>query len=185
MVIGIDEAGRGAWAGPLVAAAVALPSPIPGITDSKLLPKRRRQALADTMKQSAIYGIGVVDAAEIDAYGLTWAQSASMLRALQAMPLEVETHHIIIDGNINYLSQFANAEAIIDADAFVPAVGAASILAKVYRDQLMTQAALTYPAYGFERHVGYGTKLHAAALSAYGICAIHRRSIKPIRALLA
>ena len=184
MIVGIDEVGRGCWAGPLVAGAVALSEPIPGLNDSKLLSKRRRTALSEiVMIQAAGVGLGWVTPQEVDALGLTKAVGLAMQRAVDQ--IEIVYDEIIIDGNYNFLAEDVRAKALIRADAIVPAVSAASIVAKVARDNWMcSQAAKDFPAYGFDKHVGYGTKLHRDMLQRYGVCALHRQSYKPIQAIL-
>ena len=181
--VGIDEVGRGCWAGPVVAGAVVLDKPIAGLKDSKQLSKRQREKLAVEIKlwASAI-GIGWVEPAEVDEIGLTAAVGLAMRRALEQISL---THdEIIIDGNFNFLSEDPRAKAIIKADNSVPAVSAASIVAKVARDNYMAQIAAQYPDYGFEKHVGYGTALHLERLKLHGVSDLHRRSFKPVQALL-
>jgi ribonuclease HII len=182
-IVGIDEVGRGCWAGPVVAGAVALDQPITGLKDSKQLSKQQRQKLAVAIKLQALaIGIGWVEPAELDAIGLTAAVELAMRRALEQISLTY--NEIIIDGNFNFLADNPKAKAIIKADNSVPAVSAASIDAKVARDDYMAQAAAQYPGYGFEQHVGYGTALHLARLKLHGVSALHRRSFKPIRALV-
>ncbi len=180
-IIGIDEVGRGCWAGPLVAGAVMLGKPINGLTDSKLLSAARRKQLSiDIYAHAAAWGLGWVSATEVDVLGLTAAVKLAMERAVQCIgPIADE---IIIDGNYNYLPQYQQAHTLIKADLTIPSVSAASIIAKVARDEWMAQVAKDYPEYGFERHVGYGTKQHQAALSKMGPCPIHRLSYKPVSA---
>lgn len=183
MLIGIDEVGRGCWAGPLVAGAVVLGKPIQGLADSKTLSKQQRQELAAKIKSEAVYlGIGWVAPAFIDMYGLTLSVQRAMQQALAAIPRPYGS--IIIDGNYNYLPNEPTATVLIKADATIPAVSAASIVAKVARDNFMSMAAKGYPEYGFDKHVGYGTALHLAKLKEHGVCDLHRKSFKPVRALL-
>jgi ribonuclease HII len=183
MIVGIDEVGRGCWAGPVVAGAVALHAPIPGLKDSKKLSKKMREKLnADIRVEAAAFGIGWVTPEELDNIGLTAAVGLAMERALAQVTVEYD--ELIIDGNYNYFAQNPKARAVIAADNTVPEVSAASIIAKVARDKYMADSALTYPGYAFERHVGYGTAAHQAALQELGLCALHRRSFKPIQALL-
>lgn len=184
MVLGIDEVGRGCWAGPLVAGAVMLPDDfVVPLADSKALSAARRQVIYNKLLQANIrYGLGWVTPSEVDALGLTEAVRLAMQRALTA--LDAEHLEIIIDGNYNFLPELPNVQTLVKADALIPSVSAASILAKVARDTYMQQLALQYPEYGFEKHVGYGTALHRAALQRYGVTPEHRRSYKPIRALL-
>jgi ribonuclease HII len=184
MTVGIDEVGRGCWAGPLVAGAVVLGTePIAGLRDSKKLSKKRRETLAVKINLLArAAGIGWVWPAEIDANGLTWAVKTAMERALSAVIVPYD--EIIIDGNINYMPLDPRAKAIIKADDSVPAVSAASIVAKVARDTYMANLDGRYALYDFTSHVGYGTPAHIAALRQYGVSDIHRLSYKPIQAIL-
>jgi ribonuclease HII len=181
-VIGIDEVGRGSWAGPLLVVAArqvtALP---PGISDSKALTPARREALVEAIRVSCTIGEGWVSPAEIDELGLTGAMRLAVDRALMA--LNAAPHEaIIMDGHINYCAdEFTNVTCVIKADALHPIVGAASIYAKVARDNYMTKIALQFPEYGFEKHVGYGTAAHLQALRTLGVCDLHRRSYKPIQ----
>lgn len=182
-MLGLDEVGRGCWAGPLVAGAVILGEPIPDLKDSKQLSARRRQELALIIEQQALaVGLGWVEVAEIDEWGLTRSVQVAMVRALHKISINFE--EIVIDGNFNFLAYDKRARALVKADATVPAVSAASILAKVARDAYMVEAAKTYPQYGFERHVGYGTASHLKALRQHGICQLHRSSYKPIQTVL-
>ena len=182
MLVGIDEAGRGCWAGPLVAAAVILDQSIVGLKDSKLLTRQRRQSLSQDIKTNALaWGLGWVKPGAVDELGLTKATTLAMEMALQQLPSHYQ--EIIIDGNFNYLSSNPKARPIIKADATVPAVSAASILAKVARDEYMIAAAKKFPLYQFDKHVGYGTRLHLELIKRYGACELHRLSYKPLRAL--
>lgn len=183
IIVGIDEVGRGCWAGPLVAGAVILGEPIEGLADSKVLSKNQRERLAKEIESKAVaYGLGWVAPAFIDMYGLTTSVQRAMQQALVA--LDSKYDKVIIDGNYNYLPNEPKASFLIKADAIVPAVSAASILAKVARDNFMVLAAKGFPGYGFEKHVGYGTKFHLAALQKLGVSEIHRKSYKPVRSLL-
>jgi ribonuclease HII len=183
MIVGIDEVGRGCWAGPLVAGAVLLRQPIDGLRDSKKLSKRQRERLTAAIYASgAAVGLGWVAPAEIDSVGLTQAVRLAMERALEQLAAPYD--EVIIDGNLNFLAHLPRTRALIKADDSVPAVSAASIVAKVARDDYMTGLAVQYPGYGFEAHVGYGTAAHRAALATLGVSDQHRQSYKPIRALL-
>jgi ribonuclease HII len=183
MIVGIDEVGRGCWAGPLVAGAVVLDAPIQGLKDSKLLTKKARERLdAEIRVMAAAFGIGWVTPAELDTWGLTEAVRMAMRRAFSA--ITVPYKKVIIDGNYNYFPDVANCEAVIDADDHVPAVSAASIIAKVARDRYMADMAAAFPGYSFEKHVGYGTAAHRAALALQGVCDLHRRSFKPVQLFL-
>ena len=184
MRVGVDEVGRGCWAGPLVAAAVVLRDPIEGLTDSKLLTRVQRLNLARLIRQRASkVGIGWVSASFVDEHGLTAATTEAMTLAVNS--LQLEPTEIIVDGNLNYLSQLAGSQAVIKADLTHPEVSAASIVAKVARDNYMTELARMFPEYGFEQHVGYGTALHRQALAKHGACKLHRQSYKPVASLIA
>jgi ribonuclease HII len=183
LTIGIDEVGRGCWAGPLVAGAVMLTEPLLGLKDSKKLSKLQRERLDKAIRaHTGTLGLGWVWPAEIDAHGISWAVRTAMERAVAALPENYD--EIIIDGSINYFPSNAKAKAVIKADDSVPAVSAASIVAKVARDAYMAQQDTRYPGYGFAQHVGYGTQQHSTALAVLGVTDIHRRSYKPIARLL-
>jgi ribonuclease HII len=182
-IVGIDEVGRGCWAGPLVAGAVILSSPIVGLKDSKVLTKAQREKLTATIEVQALaFGLGWVTADEIDMVGLTKAVALAMQRALKKIQIVYDS--VIIDGSYNFLPSNKLVTTLVKADASVPAVSAASIIAKVARDNYMTQQHLEYPEYGFDTHVGYGTKRHAELLKQYGPCALHRKSYKPVQLVL-
>lgn len=185
MMIGIDEVGRGCWAGPLVASAVLLDDmiAISGLKDSKKLSERMRSSLnLEIQKKAQAIGLGWVDAKEVDVLGLTESVRLAMRRALE----QIDYHgiEIVIDGNYNFLNDIPLTTAVIKADDSVPAVSAASIVAKVARDTYMKEIASKYPHYSFEKHVGYGTSVHRSALQKYGVTEIHRLSYEPIKALL-
>jgi ribonuclease HII len=191
IIVGIDEVGRGCWAGPLVAAAVALREPIPGLKDSKKLSKLQREKLAKIIEKEALaIGIGWVWPEAIDTGGISEAVKRAMAEALAA--IEIKYDEVIIDGNIDYFADhsligrtyYGKTRAVVRADDLFPSVSAASIIAKVARDRYMAEAGLKYPGYGFEAHVGYGTPVHIAALQKLGVTNIHRQSYKPIRVLL-
>jgi ribonuclease HII len=183
VIVGIDEVGRGCWAGPVVAGAVILREPIPGLKDSKLLNKKQREQLSLKIHEEALaVGLGWADASVVDEYGLTVAVRQAMAQALEQIKIDYDS--IIIDGSYNYLSGNPKTEVLIKADSVVPAVSAASIIAKVARDNYMVDIAVKYPNYGFEKHVGYGTHQHRSSLELYGVSAIHRLSFKPVASLI-
>lgn len=178
--MGIDEVGRGSWAGPLVAGAVILAHDVPGLKDSKKLTRLQRQQLAAEIQLAAVaIGLGWVSPRAIDKGGITSAVKCAMELALAEVTAPYD--EIIIDGNYNYFAGNLRARALVGADATVPAVSAASILAKVARDNYMTEVSPEYPDYQFEKHVGYGTAIHLEALKQYGTCDLHRLSYKPVR----
>jgi len=184
MLVGGDEVGRGCWAGPLVAGAVVLGLPINGLRDSKKLSKKRREELDPIIRTQALsYGLGWVWPAEIDQIGISAAVKLAMERALAEITADYD--ELIIDGNINYFPANTKAKAVIKADDSVPAVSAGSIIAKVARDNYMTDLGEKYAGYGFGHHVGYGTAEHVAALKQLGVSDLHRKTYKPIKALLA
>lgn len=186
MIIGIDEVGRGCWAGPLVAAAVGLEDShnIVGLADSKKLSKKLRENIDQQIRsETKQIGIGWVWPKEINKFGLTKSVKLAMQRAVDQ--IELVDYKIIIDGNINYLKKLPNTESIIRADGQIDCVSAASIIAKVARDEYMEKISKEYPNYHFEKHVGYGTALHIRALETHGITPIHRTSYKPIQELIS
>jgi ribonuclease HII len=185
-VIGIDEVGRGCWAGPLLVVAARQVGKLPkGVADSKVLSKKRREALFYDIQLACKLGEGWVTTAEINHIGLAKAMRLGVRRALAALNAQ-PTDHLIMDGPVNYCAKkFTNVDCVIDADALFPLVSAASIYAKVLRDRHMADIAPKYPLYRFEKHVGYGTKLHQEMLKLHGICALHRVSYKPIQNVLA
>lgn len=187
--MGIDEVGRGCWAGPLVAGAVVLQDNYTHdvktawrLTDSKQMTKRHREKSAAEIPAVALAcGLGWVTSQEVDELGLTKAVALAMERAVQATGMVAD--QIIIDGAYNFLPHRSNAVTMVKADASQPTVSAASILAKVARDNWMAEADRRFPGYGFASHVGYGTAAHRTALKTLGICELHRLSFKPIAAL--
>ncbi len=181
-IVGIDEVGRGCWAGPLVVAAVILPRRIRGLKDSKLLTKMQREFLAAKIHAQALaIGMAWIPPKQVDELGLTQATRLAAAEALNQIICKYD--EIIIDGNFNYLADNPKAKALVKADNLVAAVSAASIVAKVARDQYMTEMAGKFPLYQFDRHVGYGTRLHAELLKLHGACELHRQSFAPIRLL--
>lgn len=186
MIVGIDEVGRGPWAGPLVVGAVVLGGvEIEGLTDSKKLTAKRREALASEIhEKAAAVGLGWVHADEIDTLGLVSALQLACQRALQVVDtLGVAYHEIIIDGTINLLKGTKKGDyvtTLAKADLLVASVSAASIVAKVARDAFMRDQDELYPQYGFGSHVGYGTAKHRAAIEAQGVTPLHRLSFAPL-----
>ena len=183
LTLGIDEVGRGSWAGPMVIGAAILDKPIDGLKDSKLLTRAKRQAICKELEIHCVdYALGWVWPKEIDARGLTKATRLGIKRALRKITADYD--EIIIDGSINYLKNVSNARSLIDADNLIPSVSAASVLAKVARDSYMINIASQYVNYGFDKHVGYGTKLHLSSLKKYGVSKLHRISYAPIKMYL-
>ncbi len=186
-MVGLDEVGRGCWAGPLLVVAARAHSDLPdGLKDSKLLSRRQRVEILNKLSICCEFGEGWVKATEIDKSGLTKALKLGVKRALTNLCADL-SEEIIMDGKINYLSKkFINGRALIGADNLVPIVSAASIYAKVIRDDYMTELAKKYPQYNFEKHVGYGTDEHKKALLTYGVLKnIHRNSYRPVAHLIA
>lgn len=183
-IAGVDEAGRGPLAGPVVAAACILPRglQIEGINDSKKLPSEKREELYHTLTEhpDIHFGIGVIESQKIDTINILRAALQAMADAVEA--LEVEPDYLLIDGNHLPPTRIA-AKAVIKGDGRSLSIGAASIIAKHHRDLLMMEYHKAYPHYGFDRHKGYGTKGHLEALNTHGPCPIHRTSFEPIRSL--
>ena len=179
-IAGVDEVGRGPLAGPVIAAAVVLDPArrIDGLRDSKKLSASRRDELAALIRErAAAWAIGRAEVAEIDRINILRASLVAMRRAVDALPLSVRLAYV--DGNIVPALRCA-AVAVVGGDAKVPAISAASIIAKVARDTEMIAAAKEYPDYGFERHKGYATRTHLAALQRLGPTPLHRRSFAPV-----
>lgn len=180
LMAGVDEAGRGPLAGPVVAAAVILDdqNPIRGLNDSKQLSARRREALFDEIRaRSLCCAIAEASVEEIDALNILQATMLAMKRAVEALRLPPKL--VLVDGN-RLPALAVRAEAVVKGDALVPAISAASILAKVHRDRVCAELHLRYPAYGFDQHKGYGTAQHLAALQAHGPSACHRMTFAPV-----
>ncbi len=183
MILGIDEVGRGPWAGPMVVGAVVLGGAvIDGLTDSKKLSKRRREELDSVIREKASgYGLGWVSADEIDEIGLGNALRLATRRAVEQV--KTSYHEIIIDGTINLLAETSKAEYVTTmkkADLLVPSVSAASIIAKVARDRYMAEQDALYNGYAFASHVGYGTVAHREAIEKNGVTPLHRLSFAPL-----
>ncbi len=184
-IAGVDEVGRGPLAGPVVTAAVILDpnNPIEGLMDSKKLSQKRRESLALEIKQKALsWSIGRSEVEEIDQINILNATMKAMTRAVNA--LSIKPHKVLIDGNRIPSDLMINAEAVIKGDSLVEEISAASIIAKVERDQEMEVMDKKYPEYGFAKHKGYPTKAHISALKASGITEIHRKSFKPVSDLI-
>ena len=192
VTIGVDEAGRGPLAGPVVAAAVILCKPRPaGLDDSKKLPRERRAVLEAAIKRRCRWGVGVVDVAEIDRLNIFGATMLAMTLAVDALCRSLEegeaVAQVLVDGNLTPHGRRAEwrwpARAIVGGDAIEPCISAASIIAKEHRDRLMREHAKAHPHYGWETNVGYGTPEHLAALKRHGPCPLHRRHFAPVAQL--
>jgi len=184
-IAGVDEVGRGPLVGAVVAAAVILDplQPIDGLTDSKKLSERQRERLAPIIRAKALcWAIGRAEAAEIDDINILQASLLAMQRAVTALAMRPD--HVQVDGN-RCPRVSCSVEAIVKGDLTIPAISAASIIAKVARDQEMIALDQRHPQYGFARHKGYPTREHLQALQRYGVIAEHRRSFSPVRAVLA
>lgn len=184
MVAGVDEVGRGPLAGPVVAAAVILDpqNPIDGLMDSKKLTEARREALSKVIKQCALaWSLGRAEVEEIDRINILQASLLAMQRAVAG--LAVRPDKALVDGN-KLPKLDCPAEAIVKGDSKIPAISAASIIAKVARDTEMLELDAKYPGYGLAKHKGYPTKLHIQALSELGVSPIHRLSYRPVRQFL-
>lgn len=185
LIAGVDEVGRGPLAGAVVAAAVILDpaQPIMGLADSKKLSAKKRETLAAEIRLKALaWSLGRAEVEEIDQLNILQATFLAMQRALVSLAIQPE--QVLIDGNrcprINY-----SMEAIVGGDALVPAISAASILAKVSRDAELVRLDQLYPAYGFAQHKGYPTPSHLNAIRQHGVLPIHRRSFQPIKTLVS
>jgi ribonuclease HII len=184
LVAGVDEAGRGPLAGPVVAAAVILDElrPIHGLADSKVLTARRRDQLFDEIRAKALcVSIAEASVEEIDRLNILQATLLAMQRAVEG--LRLPPHRVVVDGN-RLPSLKVPAATLVKGDALLPAISAASILAKVQRDRLCADLHARYPVYGFDGHKGYPTPAHLAALRQHGACEAHRRSFAPVREVL-
>ena len=181
LIAGVDEAGRGPLAGPVVAAAVILDStkPIMGLADSKKLTSKRRANLVVAIKQNALaWALGRAEVAEIDTLNILQASLLAMTRAVTN--LAIAPDEVLVDGNQCPQLPYP-VQAVVKGDSKVAAISAASILAKVARDELLLALHQDYPVYGFDRHKGYPTKQHLAALTQYGASPVHRQSFAPVR----
>ena len=191
LIVGVDEAGRGPLAGPVVAAAVVLGKSYPkGLDDSKKLSAKRRAQLDEAIRETCTWGLGVVEPLEIDRINILQATMRAMTLAVIELvkKLGTEPQSILIDGNLSPHGRCAewrwpDAEPIIGGDALEPAISAASIIAKEWRDRMMCKAAEVHPHYGWERNKGYGTAEHMEALRMHGPSPLHRQSFAPVAQL--
>lgn len=183
-VAGVDEVGRGPLAGPVVAAAVILdPRAVPdGLNDSKKLGLKRRTTLEALLRDCAVFGIGEASVAEIDALNILQASHLAMRRAVAALP--VAPDHLLVDGNRMPGVLPCPATCVVGGDGKSPSIAAASIMAKIWRDDVMKRAATQFPGYGWETNAGYPTKCHKSALRNLGVTPFHRRSFAPVRDIL-
>lgn len=186
-VAGVDEAGKGPWAGPVTAAAIIIHSDkqvVKEVRDSKTMTKiQREKAFAKITEKSSAFGIGVVSEKGIDALGIQKAVKKTMIMALKDLKLKfkIDISYILVDGSKTMPIRKNNVQRIKRGGLYHYSISAASVLAKVTRDRIMEKMANKYPEYGFKKHVGYGTKLHLEALEKYGACPIHRKSFAPIK----
>jgi len=190
IVCGVDEAGRGPLAGPVVAAAVVLCRPRPaGLDDSKKLTRAERAVLEKRIKRRCHWGIGVVEVEEIDRLNIFGATMLAMTLAVEALcaRMACDPHEVLVDGNLTPHGRRGEwrwpARPIVGGDAIEPCISAASIIAKEHRDRMMREYALAHPHYGWERNAGYGTPEHLAALREHGPTPLHRRSFAPVAQL--
>ena len=184
-IAGVDEAGRGPLAGPVMAAAVILDpaNPVEGLKDSKQLSPERREELAHRIRADAVaWAVAECSVAEIDALNILRASLLAMARAVTALPVVPE--HVFVDGN-KAPTIALPVTAVVRGDQTILSIAAASILAKVARDKLMVQMDSDYPGYGFARHKGYPSRAHVEALKRLGVTPIHRRTFQPVKGLLS
>ena len=178
VIAGVDEAGRGPLAGPVVAAAVVLcPQGIVGLDDSKKLSAARRETLFELIRQQCVVGVGIASVEEIDEINILWATMLAMTRAVDALKREVD--EVLVDGNRCPDWRWPS-RAIVGGDALEPSISAASIIAKVTRDRMMVEADGQYPGYGWASNKGYGAPVHLEALRRLGPTPLHRRSFAPV-----
>ena len=183
-VAGVDEAGRGPLAGPVVAAAVVMRdgAPLEGVADSKKLSPARREKILERIEAACDVGVGIASVEEIDRLNILRASHLAMRRALDALPVQAD--HALIDGNIVPADLAIPAEALVKGDARCVSIAAASIVAKVSRDRIMVELAQQYPAYGWEKNAAYPTQAHLRALRDFGVTPYHRRSFRPVHNIL-
>lgn len=177
LIAGVDEVGRGCLAGPVIAAAVILRNNISGLKDSKKLTKKKREELSLIIMQNSYFSFGSSSPKEIDKINILQASLLAMKRAI--LNLSVKPGKILIDG-IHKPDLNTDTQTIISGDSYIDQISAASIIAKVYRDNLMMQFDKEYPNFYFSSHMGYGTKMHKAAIKKYGITPIHRKTFKGV-----
>lgn len=183
-IAGVDEAGRGPLAGPVVAAAVILPpeTPIPGLNDSKTLTPSQRDRLYDTIRKiSRAHAVAVIDTETIDAINILQAARLAMKQAVERLGAQAD--YVLIDGN-QPIDVSIGQQAIVGGDGLSLSIAAASVLAKVHRDRLMLEYHARYPQYGFDRHKGYGTRFHRERIRECGPCPIHRKTFKGVKEYL-
>lgn len=189
MLCGVDEVGRGALAGPVVAAAAVLTAPAPpGLRDSKKLSPRQRESLFSVLQACCVWAVGQASVEEIDRLNILQATHLAMRRALGNLP-PLSLSQVVIDGDrapaLEFLPPAVEVRTLVKADDLVAEVSAASVLAKVTRDALLRQLEQAHPGYGFAAHAGYGTAQHLKALSRMGPCEAHRRTFAPVKAATA
>ena len=177
MIAGIDEVGRGCLAGPVVAASVILKNPIQGIKDSKKLSPKRREQLSFEIMEKSIFGIGIATNQEIDEMNILQASLLAMRRSLEN--LDIKPKKVLVDG-MHIFKTSIEIEPIVGGDNLVPSISAASIIAKVYRDKLMTEYSKEFPNFEFQKHKGYPTALHREMLRKYGSTRIHRKTFRGV-----
>ena len=177
MIAGVDEVGRGCLAGPVIAASVVLKRPIKGLMDSKKLSLKKREYLNQVIIENSIFAIGAADNQEIDQINILQASLLAMQRSLEK--LGVKPKKVLVDGSHIFETPI-EIESIVGGDNLIPSISAASVVAKVYRDRLMTAYSKEFPNYGFDKHKGYPTKLHKEMIKRYGFTKIHRRTFKGV-----
>lgn len=189
-VVGVDEAGKGPWAGPVAAAAVIIHSDkqvVKGVRDSKIMTTiQRENAYKKIIRKSSAFGIGICSEKEIDRIGIQKAVKRAMLMALNDLKskFKIDISYLIVDGSKTIPLRKNNAQRIKKGGLYHYSISAASVLAKVTRDKIMQSLADKYPSYGFHKHVGYGTRMHFKALEKNGVCEIHRKSFLPVKNML-
>ncbi len=189
-VVGVDEAGKGPWAGPVTAGAVIIHSDkqiVKIVRDSKIMTRiQREKAYKKIVKKSSGFGIGIIGEKEIDRVGIQKAVKKAMIMAIKDLKLKfkIDISYLLVDGSKTMPLRKNDSQRIKRGGLYHYSISAASVLAKVTRDKIMLGLAKKYPLYGFDKHVGYGTKMHFNALGKYGICPIHRKSYAPVKNFL-